>query len=238
MRCPACKPSTEASIVWQTLDLSHPLGKSWRARLFTLQPLRTGSPTSPEWGGRQRQLTQGSRLSLSDAEGALLKSQGGPLASVPFVRFPTNSVSRLEPQTLRVLFLRRLRLLSPSPLAFADVAVLSTSLANIGRRVLSWGRWDAFLWKTQSAARLVGGSEPMSLSETWTSAPWTSSTQGGSRLWWTDCPSSKVRKMAIDTTLVCPLTREGVAQPRTATVSGARLEVLDAGRRHASPRGA
>ena len=32
-------------------------------------------------------------------------------------------------------------------------------------------------------------------------------------------------QMAIDTTLVCPLTREGVAQPRTATVNGARLEV-------------
>ena len=32
-------------------------------------------------------------------------------------------------------------------------------------------------------------------------------------------------QLAIDTTLVCPLTREGVAQPRTATVNGARLEV-------------
>ena len=27
-------------------DLSHPLGKSWRTRLFTLQPLRTGT----QWG--------------------------------------------------------------------------------------------------------------------------------------------------------------------------------------------
>ena len=27
-------------------------------------------------------------------------------------------------------------------------------------------------------------------------------------------------QVAIDTTLVCPLTREGVAQPRTATVAG------------------
>ena len=32
-------------------------------------------------------------------------------------------------------------------------------------------------------------------------------------------------QLAIDTTLVCFLTREGVAQPRTATMSGARLEV-------------
>ena len=33
------------------------------ARLFTLQPLRTGSPTSLEWGGRHRQVAQWSLLS-------------------------------------------------------------------------------------------------------------------------------------------------------------------------------
>ena len=128
------------------------------------------------------------RPTLSDAEGALLRSQGGPLASAPFVSFPTDRVPRLEPQTLRVLapppFASPSR---ASQLAFADMAVLSTSLAITGRRVLSWGRWDAedSLWKTkpqESAARLVGGSEPVSSSETWTSASLTSLTQGGSRL--------------------------------------------------------
>ena len=54
------------------------------------------------------------RPTLSDAEGALLRSQGGPLASAPFVSFPTSRFARLEPQVLRVLFLRRLRL--PPPL--------------------------------------------------------------------------------------------------------------------------
>ena len=54
-------------------------------------------------------------MTLSNAEGALLRSQGGPLASAQFVSFPTNRASRLEPQLLRVLFLRRLRL--PLPLS-------------------------------------------------------------------------------------------------------------------------
>ena len=52
---------------------------------------------------------------LSDPDIALLKSQGGPLASAPFVSFPTSRATRLEPQVLKVLFLRRLRL--PLPLA-------------------------------------------------------------------------------------------------------------------------
>ena len=51
---------------------------------------------------------------LSDPDIALLKSQGGPLASAPFVSFPTNRATRLEPQVLKVLFLRGLRL--PLPL--------------------------------------------------------------------------------------------------------------------------
>ena len=55
------------------------------------------------------------RPTLSNAEGALLRSQGGPLASAPFVSFPMSRFARLEPQVLRVLFLRRLRL--PLPLS-------------------------------------------------------------------------------------------------------------------------
>ena len=52
---------------------------------------------------------------MSDAEGAMLRSQGGPLASAPFVSLPTNRTSRLEPQLVGVLFLRRLRFPLPLP---------------------------------------------------------------------------------------------------------------------------
>ena len=71
-----------------------------------------GEPNQPRVGWQAQAAL---RLTLSDAEGALLRSQGGPLASSPFISFPTNRTSRLEPQLLRVLFLRRLRL--PLPLS-------------------------------------------------------------------------------------------------------------------------
>ena len=51
---------------------------------------------------------------LSDPGAALLISHGGPLASAPFVCFPTDRSSRFELQPFRVLLLRRLRL--PLPL--------------------------------------------------------------------------------------------------------------------------
>ena len=63
---------------------------------------------------------------LSYSEAALFRSQGGPLASAPFVSFPWDRTCRLEPQPLRVLLLRRLRL----PLTFTT--------RTIGQRVLLW----------------------------------------------------------------------------------------------------
>ena len=97
------------------VGFAHPFGKSWSLRLPTLHTLQIVNPTSPEWDGRQKWHVKWSRplwptrLTLSDAEGTMLRSQGGPLASSPFISFLTNCTSRLEPQLLRVLFLRRLR---------------------------------------------------------------------------------------------------------------------------------
>ena len=60
-------------------------------------------------------------------------------------------------------------------------AILSTSLPITGRRVLSWGlgRRVPSRKRCGENATRVGGSKSMSL----TSALWTSSTHGGSRLW-------------------------------------------------------
>ena len=52
---------------------------------------------------------------LSGQERALIRSQTGPLAAMPFVALPTNSFSRFDPQPFRVLLLRRLHL--PLPLS-------------------------------------------------------------------------------------------------------------------------
>ena len=52
---------------------------------------------------------------LSPTEQALLRSQSGPMAELPFSAFPTSSLSRFPPQLFRVLLLRRLWF--PLPLA-------------------------------------------------------------------------------------------------------------------------
>ena len=84
------------------------------------------------------------RMTLSNAEGALLRSQGGPLASAPFVGFPTNRASRVwnhnSSGSCSCADCVSHSLFQPVP---ADVAVLSTSLAIIGRPALLLGRWDA-----------------------------------------------------------------------------------------------
>ena len=136
---------------------------------------------------------------LSNAEGALLTSQGGPLAYAPFVRFLTNRVSRLEPQTLRVLFLRRLRL--PLPLT-ARACRCGRPLDALGHHrsacavVGTLGRRGFPL--ENAAARIcrkAGGRVRTNVFvRDLDFGVVDSLTQGGSRLWWTDCPSSKVRK--------------------------------------------
>ena len=47
---------------------------------------------------------------LGETEEALLRSQGGPLASVPFTSLPTMRETSFDPQPFRLLLLRRLRL--------------------------------------------------------------------------------------------------------------------------------
>ena len=61
----------------------------------------------------------------------------------------------------------------------------------------------------------------MSSSETWTLVWWTSLTHAGLD----GLPLFQGAQWAVDTTLVCPLTREGEPKPHTATTSGVRLEV-------------
>ena len=53
---------------------------------------------------------------LTESEAALWRSQQGPLASVPFIVFPTNRATRIDPQPFRVLLCRRLHL--PLPFFF------------------------------------------------------------------------------------------------------------------------
>ena len=66
---------------------------------------------------------------LSNRDASLLRSQGGPLASVPFTIFPTDRTCRFDTQLFRILVLRRLRL--PLPLT-TRWCVCGRPLDNVG----------------------------------------------------------------------------------------------------------
>ena len=134
-----------------------------------------------------------------------------------------NRVSRLESQTLRVVFLRCLRL--PLPLT-ARACRCGRPLDVLGHHrsvcavVGTLGRRGFPL--ENAAARIcreAGGRDPNQCL-----CPRPGPRRRGEVVV-DGLPLFQGAQMAIDTTLVCPLTREGVAQPRTATVNGARLEV-------------
>ena len=162
--------------------------------------------------------------------GAMLRSQGVPLASAPFVSLPTNRTSRLEPQLLRVLFLRRLRF----------------SL-NLSARACRCGRPLDVFGHHRSACVVAGtlGRRGFPLEN---AAARICREAGGrvrTNVFVRDLdlgvvdqfdtrrlevlvdglPLFQGAQLAVDTTLVCPLTREGEAKPHTATTSGVRLEV-------------
>ena len=65
--------------------------------------------------------------SLSEAERAMLRSQGGPLAACPFTCVPTSRLVRFDPQPFRILLLRRLRL----PIPFAAKACRCDRLHDV-----------------------------------------------------------------------------------------------------------
>ena len=87
-----------------------------------------GEPNQPRvgWQAKAAREVESSflahlRLTLSDAEGAMLRSQGGPLPSSPFISFPTNRTSRLEPHPV------------PSSLATPFPLPLSARACRCGR---------------------------------------------------------------------------------------------------------
>ena len=73
-------------------------------------------PSASDCGGsgqRTRGHTTCVRPRLSPFEQAMFRSQGGPLSSVPFTCFPTSPLSRIDSSAFRVLLLRRLWLPLP-----------------------------------------------------------------------------------------------------------------------------
>ena len=80
-----------------------------------------------------------------------MRSQAGPLASIPFTVFPTDRSCRIDPQPFRILLLRRLRPPTPFNCAFVRVWPSPRQLGPPSLGLLScWGPLDEghFLWRT------------------------------------------------------------------------------------------
>ena len=168
---------------------------------------------------------------LSNSSRALLRSQHGPLASAPLTALPTSKATRVDAQPFRVFLCRRLHLPLPLSMRACRCAANLTNLAIIVQRASWQGCWGegASRWRwlrPKCAERLELGFPPTSTSGTWT---WPNLdgrrlevVADGLTLW-------HGAQLAIDTTLLSPLRRDGSARPRAADHDGA---ALDDARRH------
>ena len=95
----------------------------WESLLVDARPQfeEEEDPTQPKIGWQKKGVSQVEQHhlqtvvwpTLSEPERALWRSHSGPLASVVFVALPTTRTTRIEPQLFRVLLSRRLRLPLP-----------------------------------------------------------------------------------------------------------------------------
>ena len=146
------------------------VGKIWLRVRLVLHMKKIRIRTNPGQVGSVKQPAKSrpgvsySCWTLTDPQKDLLRSQGGPLASAPFISMPIDKVSRIDSQSFRLLFLRRLRqplslivrscrcgrLLEPWP-----SSVCVSSCCGVGS---SW----IYLWRTwqhESAEKQAEGSE-------------------------------------------------------------------------------
>ena len=157
---------------------------------------------------------------------ALLRSQGGPMAGLPFTSFPTAVHSRFDAQPFRDLFLRRHWL--PLPCFRSQLSVWPSTRfqwpppcsLRSGRKVLQRRGFMVCVGKQAPAVSLNVSSarHGFGLGQTcWTTVDW--------RLWRT-CKTwiPRLAQLAIDTTVVSVLKRDGTPHTRCADVDGAALQ--------------
>ena len=185
----------------------------------------------PDGGGREAQhstLRTNSRTDVMSQlelhEQALFRSQSGPLAGVPFIGTPKSPETRKEPQIFRVLLPRRLW--CPSPLCVASCRcgrpldpcghhhAACPHAGVLGRR--GSRQQHACVERPEHAFR------PMFVCRTWTSPP----RDAGNRrieVVADGLPLFHGAQLAIDTTLVSPLSRNGAAKRQCAGTDGAAM---------------
>ena len=151
---------------------------------------------------------------MSAGEQALLRSQGGPLAALPYTVVPICPLRRFDPDIFRVLLLRRLRL--PLPLS-------SHSRAGVLGGVVS-------LWSLQlhgCVERQERESRQTSSSGIWMLWQCERRTNDGLKLS-EGLPVFHGAQLAIDTTLVSPVRADGEPHRQCQDMDG---PALDAARR-------
>ena len=185
-------------------------------------------PCQPHTGWQQQAASSIERHHLKNAvwpvlrehERAMMRSQCGPLASSPFVSFPTSRLSRIDSAPFRVLLLRRLRLPLPFSVRSCRCGRPFDALGHHRAACATAGVLGRRGWALESAAARVcteGGARvrlnvfvrDMDLTEP--------NRLDGRRLEVVadGLPLHGGAQLAIDTTMVSPLQRDGTARRGT-----------------------
>ena len=165
---------------------------------------------------------------MDDSSVAAIRSQGGSGAGLAFSCCPTCRITRLEAQLFRVVLLRRLQLLLPLttrtcrcglPDSLGHHRAACARAGVLGKR----GRPLECVWLLEFVVREVVGLPPVLLRDLDLLLP--AVPVDGRRLEVVvdGLPLFGCAQMAVDTTLVCALRRDGRPTTRAAVEDGAKL---------------
>ena len=211
----------------------------WGALAYGLRP--EGFPDDQDFGPRylgwQREATREANTfflntavwpRLSNASRALVRSQGGPLAGLPFSCCPTSSHTRLDAQVFRVLLLRRLWLPLPPTKrtcrcgrlldCFGHHRAACATVGVLGRRGFTLESAAARVCR-EAGARV---SENVLVRDLDILAP-DAADERRLEVIADGLPLFHGAQLAIDTTMVSPLGRDGAPHPQCANVDGAAM---------------
>ena len=195
------------------------------------------SPTNPSLGGNRRQgrwrrtfVSHHLWPRFDNAQRALMTSQYGPLASAALTALPTSRATRIDPQPFRLFLCRRLHLLLS----------LSHRTCRCGRLLDQFGHHRAACPETgvlgkrgfplECAAVQVcreGGARVSTNVFVRDMDLTVRNALDSRRLEMVADGLTLLRgaQLALDTTMVSPLRRDGTTRPRSASFDGAALEV-------------
>ena len=165
---------------------------------------------------------------LADTQQAMVRSQSGPLAGVPFTSLPTSPLTRFDAQVFRVLLLRRLW--RPLPLS-ASACRCGRPLDDLGHHRSACAtsgvlgrRGSALESAAARVCREAGGRVTLNVRVSDLDLPPRSAhDQRRLEVVADGLPLFHGAQLAIDTTMVSPVRGDGRPGPQCARVDGAAL---------------